>query len=113
MPARVAPSHVWISHRGIARGHPENSLDAFREAVRCGFAVLETDLRVTRDGHIVLLHDPTFFRACGDPRHVHDMFRAELERIPLPGGSRMLFFDEFAAAFSGLGWVLDVKPEHG
>jgi len=104
---------VWISHRGGRSQAPENTLAAFRNAVRRGFTVLETDLRVSRDGHIVLSHDPTLLRLCGDPRRIHDLSRAELLRIPLPGGSRLLFFDEFMRDFSGVRWVFDVKPEHG
>jgi glycerophosphoryl diester phosphodiesterase len=107
------PTPVWISHRGGRSHCPENTLAAFRGAVRQGFAVLETDLRISRDGHIVLSHDPTLLRLCGDRRRIHDLSRAELLRIPLPGGSRLLFFDEFIADFSGIRWVFDVKPEHG
>ncbi len=111
-PSPSAPP-VWISHRGNGTGFPENTLDAFREAVRHGFSILETDLRISRDGHIVLAHDPTLQRLCGDRRLVHDLTRAELLRIPLPGGCRLLFFDEFMDAFSGCHWTLDIKPEHG
>ena len=104
---------LWISHRGNGTPYPENTMAAFREAVRAGFSVLETDLRLSRDGHIVLAHDPTLQRLCGDPRRVRDLYREELERVRLPGGHRLLFFDEFAEAFAGVRWVLDVKPEHG
>lgn len=45
-------------HRG-ARGYkPENTMPAFREAIALGVTTLETDLALTRDGHLVLSHDP-------------------------------------------------------
>jgi len=109
----TGPRPVWISHRGSGSRSPENTLGAFREAVRAGFSVLETDLRASRDGHIALAHDPTLQRLCGDRRRIRDLSRAELLGIHLPGGHRVLFFDEFAAAFPEARWVLDVKPEHG
>lgn len=45
-------------HRG-ARGHkPENTLAAFQLAIEFGVTTLETDLALTRDGHLVLSHEP-------------------------------------------------------
>lgn len=45
-------------HRG-ARGHaPENTLAAFRAALAQGVHTLELDVHVTRDGHVVITHDP-------------------------------------------------------
>lgn len=45
-------------HRG-ARGHkPENTLPAFQQAIEFGVTTLETDLALTRDGHLVLSHEP-------------------------------------------------------
>jgi glycerophosphoryl diester phosphodiesterase len=106
-------STVWISHRGMQETHLENSLGAFRDALRQGFSVLETDLRISRDGSIVLAHDPTLQRLCGDPSRIHTLTREELLRVPLPGGDRLLFFDEFMNAFSECRWTFDIKPEFG
>lgn len=45
-------------HRGT-RGHkPENTLPAFQQAIEFGVTTLETDLALTRDGHLVLSHEP-------------------------------------------------------
>lgn len=104
---------VWISHRGYKKHCVENTLEAFRQAVSRGFTVLETDLRVSRDGHIVLSHDATLKRLCGDEREIASLSRDQLEEIHLGGGARLLFFDGFMEAFSGLQWIFDVKPEHG
>jgi len=46
-----------INHKGYNLTHPENTLPAFRESRRQGFHYVETDLRTTSDGVIVLLHD--------------------------------------------------------
>lgn len=51
-------AHPWvIAHRGASAHAPENTLAAFRRAVEFGASGIETDLRVTRDGKFVLLHD--------------------------------------------------------
>lgn len=50
------------AHRGLAEGVPENTLAAFRQSLARGVAVIELDLRTTRDGHLIILHDPTLDR---------------------------------------------------
>ncbi|MFL6274904.1 MAG: glycerophosphodiester phosphodiesterase [Blastocatellia bacterium] len=46
-----------IAHRGGANEAPENTLLAFRRALRLGVDGIETDVRLTRDGKLVLYHD--------------------------------------------------------
>lgn len=47
-----------IAHRGAARRFPENSLEAVEAAFEAGADGVEVDLRLTKDGTIVLQHDP-------------------------------------------------------
>lgn len=103
----------WISHRGFKANAVENTHAAFEAAVDLGFSTLETDLRLTRDGHIVLHHDPDLRRLAGVPTVIAQSTRSELEKISLAGGSRLLFLDEFTRAFSRCSWVFDIKPETG
>ena len=51
-----------VSHRGDWQVAPENSMGAFRAAIQAGVTILETDVRLTQDGHCVLLHDATLDR---------------------------------------------------
>jgi glycerophosphoryl diester phosphodiesterase len=53
---------VAIAHRGDPVGHRENTLPAFAAAVAQGADMLELDLRRTRDGAIVVLHDQSLLR---------------------------------------------------
>ena len=50
------------AHRGGAGLRPENSLAAFRNAIALGADMLEFDLHLTRDGEVVVMHDPTLDR---------------------------------------------------
>jgi glycerophosphoryl diester phosphodiesterase len=54
-----------IAHRGEPVGHRENTLPAFAAAVALGADMVEIDLRRTRDGAIVVLHDQTLERLWG------------------------------------------------
>jgi glycerophosphoryl diester phosphodiesterase len=51
-----------IAHRGGKAQWPEETIYAFREAVNLGVDVLEMDVQLTRDGVLVLMHDPTVTR---------------------------------------------------
>jgi len=62
-----------IAHRGEPVGHRENTLPAFEAAVALGADMVEIDLRRTRDGAIVVLHDQTLERLWGRATSVGDL----------------------------------------
>ena len=51
-----------IAHRGLSLECPENTMIAYKEAYNKGFRILETDIKLTSDGVMVLLHDQTINR---------------------------------------------------
>jgi glycerophosphoryl diester phosphodiesterase len=61
-PATPLQPVTIVAHRGLVKGVPENTLAAFRQSVARGITVIELDVRATRDGHLVILHDPTLDR---------------------------------------------------
>lgn len=52
-------------HRGNPEAAPENTLESFENAIQLGCDILETDVRMTADGRMVLCHDPGTLRTCG------------------------------------------------
>lgn len=104
---------LWISHRGYCRPWTENTRQSFAAAVELGFKALETDLRLTKDGHIILAHDPDLYRLAGDRRSIAGLTRRETAAIRLAGGEPLLFLDQFLEAFPELSWTFDIKPETG
>ncbi len=70
-----------IAHRGDPIDARENTLPAFASAMRKGADMVELDLRVTRDGEIVVLHDPSLSRLWGVDRTVRDLDLAEVQKI--------------------------------
>jgi glycerophosphoryl diester phosphodiesterase len=71
-------SPIIYAHRGASYELPENTLGAFRLAVELGADAIETDAHMTRDGRIVLSHDPTGERMAGVPRPIRDATLAEV-----------------------------------
>lgn len=64
----------WIiAHRGASADFPEHSRAAFLEALAQGAHGVEMDLRLTRDQRLLLHHDATFRRCCGDSRRVAEL----------------------------------------
>ena len=57
-------------HRGAAAHHPENTMASFRAALAAGADALETDVRLSSDGEVVVFHDADGARTCDDPRVV-------------------------------------------
>jgi len=70
-----------IGHRGNRAHAPENTLEALLEAVALGADALEFDLRVSRDGQLVVFHDPTLERTTDGRGEVAQHSVAELKRL--------------------------------
>ncbi|MFA6029736.1 MAG: glycerophosphodiester phosphodiesterase family protein [Elusimicrobiota bacterium] len=69
-----------IAHRGASAYFPENTLRAFRAALDLGAAAVEFDVQQTKDGELVVLHDPELARLSGAPGAVGRLSAAELLR---------------------------------
>ena len=82
-------SVIAMAHRGGSL-HPdlvglENTLFAFRHAASLGYRYLETDVHVTRDGHLVAFHDPVLDRMTGTAGAVSAVLAEELARVRIAG----------------------------
>jgi glycerophosphoryl diester phosphodiesterase len=74
-----------IAHRGDPIAARENTMAAFAAARRQGADMVELDLRRSRDGEIVVLHDPTLERLWGLARPVVDLDLAQLDGLGRAG----------------------------
>ncbi len=107
-----------VAHRGNSAHAPENTVAAFREAFDAGADMVETDLRATRDGELVLLHDNTVERTTGSPAgalsamsfaHVRQLDAGKWKGAQY-AGQRIPTFDEALEVAKGRGsLLLDIK----
>ena len=58
----LSPMPRVVAHRGDSAFFPENTAEAFSSAASLGIDVIETDVHLTKDGEIVIWHDPTLER---------------------------------------------------
>ena len=56
---------ILAAHRGDKKKYPENTMPAFESALRFGADMIETDVHMTKDGHLVLIHDRNLLRTTG------------------------------------------------
>jgi len=94
----MSPRWPWtqpqvLGHRGAAAHAPENTLAAFRLALEQGADGIELDVRLSRDGEVMVLHDGRVERVTDGQGALADLTRAEIQR--LDAGSR------FSTAFAG------------
>src|SRR5689334_13189345 len=108
---------VAIAHRGEHLRNPENTVPAFREAIRLGADYIEVDVRTTADGKLVLMHDATVDRCTTGHGEVAKMTFDEIRALdagirkdPEFAGTKVPTFDEVLDLARGrIGVYVDVK----
>lgn len=102
---------VIIAHRTSPYDAPENSLEGIRRSVDLGADYVEIDVRRTRDGVPVLLHDALLLRTTRRPWPVSWATAAGLRRSRLRGGGEAVptLADAVAALPPGAGFAVDTK----
>ena len=83
-----------IAHRGASAYEPENTLRAFDLAIRQGAQMIELDLQVTCDNHVVVIHDPTLNHTTNLTGRVDRLTLAEVRRADAGKGERVPTLDE-------------------
>ena len=74
--------YIYVSgHRGWFDKCPENTIESFQAALDLGVDQIETDIRVTKDGELVLMHDATVDRTTDGTGKVIDYTLAELKQL--------------------------------
>lgn len=70
-----------FAHRGSAGTHPENTMSAFKEAARVGADGIETDVQLSKDGEVVIIHDEKLDRTTNVSGYVKDWTLKELKTL--------------------------------
>ena len=94
-PAPVKPPQfpvAVIAHRGYSKVAPENTLAAFRAALAADADIIELDVHMTRDDHLVVMHDGSVERTTNGEGDIADFTLAEIKALDAGGW----FSPEFA-----------------
>jgi glycerophosphoryl diester phosphodiesterase len=79
-----ASKPMVVAHRGASVEQPENTIEAFEAAIDAGADAVEFDVRVTADGHAVVMHDPDVSRTTGGTGLVSEMTLDEIRQLGVP-----------------------------
>jgi len=107
------------SHRGAHNGNFENSIASTKNAIKLGVDIIETDVRTTKDGYLVLMHDSKIDRTTTGTGKVEDLTLAEIRKYKLkaPYGriskETVPTFEEFLKVIKGKILVdIDMKTDN-
>ncbi|MER6444880.1 glycerophosphodiester phosphodiesterase [Streptomyces venezuelae] len=85
---------LTIGHRGVMGVEPENTLRSYLRAERCGMDVIALDLRLSKDGALVAVHDPEVDRTTDGSGAVADLTLAELRGLDAGQGEHVPVLEE-------------------
>ena len=69
------------AHRGDSSVHRENTVAAISSAIARGAQIIEIDIRQSKDGHVIVLHDPTLERLWGHPAKASELTLAQISEL--------------------------------
>ncbi|MFH1184943.1 MAG: glycerophosphodiester phosphodiesterase family protein [Chloroflexota bacterium] len=100
------PRPIIFAHRGASSLAPENTMAAFELAAKDGAPAIELDAKLTRDGKVVIFHDPTLTRTTNAKGNLADRTADELRALDAGShfsgqyqGEKIPFLEEVLEAF--------------
>lgn len=115
---QVNDMFVNYAHRGASEYAPENTLSAFYLGIQMKANGIETDIRRSKDGVLVLFHDDTLERVAGIQLGVNDLNLDELKKILIYGNKgfipdRIVTLEEFLQLFAyrDLTFAIEIKEK--
>ncbi|MBD2869185.1 glycerophosphodiester phosphodiesterase [Paenibacillus arenilitoris] len=113
-------SLINFAHRGASAYCPENTIAAFKKALELGATGIETDVQLTKDGRVVVIHDESLARTAGLNRLVKDTGYDELQTLDAGGwfapefrGERIPSLEQLLLLVSDTGTIVNIELKNG
>ncbi len=97
------------AHRGAIETHPENTLAAFKEAIRLGAHMIEFDVRMTKDKKLVIMHDKTVDRTTNGSGAISDLTLEEIKSLDAGSWKESKYTGEKVPTFKE---TLEIMPQN-
>src|SRR4051794_26393930 len=97
-----------IAHRGDPVQHRENTIESVTAGIDAGADMVEIDVRVTRDGALMILHDAELTSLWNVPHPLADLDFAEVRELTSPSGERIPTLADIATLAADRGCQLMV-----
>ena len=108
--SEIKSQFVIIAHRGASNLAPENSLKAFKKAIELRADYIEFDIRKTKDGEIIIMHNANTFKMTGKRGIIKNMTSEELKKLEIGDGEKIPTLNELIQLAKGkIGLNCEVK----
>ncbi|WP_136606465.1 glycerophosphodiester phosphodiesterase [Paenibacillus dokdonensis] len=111
---------INFAHRGSSKICPENTMAAFKKALEQGATGIETDVQLTKDGQMVLIHDETLERTTSGTGWVKDHTLHELKDLdagskfdPAFQDEQIPLLDELLELVKDSGTIINIELKNG
>jgi len=100
-----------VAHRGASFYEPENTLRAFELGIKQGADFIECDVRLSADGHLVIMHDPTLGRTTNGRGKIAKTTLSELRKLDAGKGEKIPLLGEVLdlAKQNNVGIIIEIK----
>ncbi len=88
------PQRGICAHRGANSTHPENTISAFKEAIRLGAHMIELDVQMSRDSVLVIMHDASVDRTTNGRGDISDLTIFEIKTLDAGSWKDTLYKNE-------------------
>ncbi|RLG46262.1 MAG: glycerophosphodiester phosphodiesterase, partial [Thermoproteota archaeon] len=101
-----------VGHRGASAYEPENTVRSIRRAFEMGADAVEVDARVSKDGHVVIIHDETVDRTTNGTGLVSELSLEEIRALDAGKGEKIPTLQEVLEEIRGKGCLfLEIKVD--
>lgn len=112
---------INFAHRGASAACPENTMAAFRRALELGATGIETDVQLTKDGHLVLIHDESVNRTTNGKGYIKDKTLKEVRALDAGSwfqdgnyaGEKIPLLEELLELLADRDTVLNIELKNG
>ncbi|WP_379135702.1 glycerophosphodiester phosphodiesterase [Paenibacillus sp. sgz500958] len=111
---------VNFAHRGASAVCPENTMTAFRRSLELGATGIETDVQLTKDGQLILIHDEDLKRTTNGTGNVKDKTLEELRMLDAGSwfsadysGEKLPTLQELLQLLQGTDIILNIELKNG
>lgn len=111
---------INFAHRGASAYCPENTMVSFKRALELGATGIETDVQMTKDGQLVIIHDESLKRTTGDARLIKDITYDELTDLdagswfdPSFKGERIPALEQLLELVQNKGTIVNIELKNG
>ncbi len=101
-----------IAHRGASASYPENTLKSIEEAIHMGADMIEIDLKISKDGYVMVFHDETVDRLTNGQGYIRDMTVREPKSLNVGNSEKIPTIEEAIEVVSEkAGLMLDISDD--